>query len=250
MRASIIHCDIKPGNLRVTYDGRLEDSSTSASQRSFRPRKTGWTTDGGVCDSPAVAGTLPYMAPEQVRGQSLLDTRTDIYGAGAVLYEMATGKRPFHETAPLQIVYAIIHELLVPPSTVNQRVLTSVGDRDSEVPGERLRRPVRDCGRSAGRPARPATPEERGFPSRPPTRPAKLKGRIIAAGASIMLALVLAALPSVRHRFKGWLGIDSIPAERLVAVLPFSVGRRHEAGHPIQRRLDRNFDGEAYSADN
>ena len=44
-----------------------------------------------------------------------------------------------------------------------------------------------------------------------------------AAGVAIMLALVLAALPAVRQRFKGWLGNDSIPSERLVAVLPFSV---------------------------
>jgi serine/threonine protein kinase len=83
----IIHRDLKPGNLHITKDDRLKILDFGLAQ---------WIPTGDqdnlaltVSKAHEITGTLPYMAPEQLRGQRA-DRRTDIYSAGAVLYEMAT----------------------------------------------------------------------------------------------------------------------------------------------------------------
>jgi eukaryotic-like serine/threonine-protein kinase len=80
---------------------------------------------------------LPYMAPEQVRDQTL-DDRTDVYAAGAVLYEMATGQRPFPQTGPV-VVEHILHSEPPPPRSLNpqlspglEAVILKALDKDPE----------------------------------------------------------------------------------------------------------------------
>ncbi len=90
----IIHRDLKPGNLVVTPDGRLKILDFGLAK--LLPRVGEKSQIETVTSSDAVSGTLPYMAPEQLRGETV-DARTDIFALGAVLYEMATGKRPFPE---------------------------------------------------------------------------------------------------------------------------------------------------------
>ena len=69
----------------------------------------------------AVAGTVPYMAPEQLRGERV-DARTDLHAAGAVLYEMATGKRAFSDTQQTRLVDSILHEPPPSPRVLNPRI--------------------------------------------------------------------------------------------------------------------------------
>jgi serine/threonine protein kinase len=83
---AIVHRDIKPGNLRLSRTGLLKILDLGAACRSG-------TSDALALDCEAVVGTIPYMAPEQLCGRA--DARSDIYSAGAVLYEMATGYRAF-----------------------------------------------------------------------------------------------------------------------------------------------------------
>jgi len=112
---AIIHRDLKPDNLRLTADGRLKILDFGLAK--FRhPVTASASTDS---DIPALAGTLPYMAPEQLRGEEV-DARTDIHAAGAVLYELATARPPFAETVPLQQVEAILHRYPSPPGSLNR----------------------------------------------------------------------------------------------------------------------------------
>jgi TolB-like protein/Flp pilus assembly protein TadD len=69
----------------------------------------------------AMAGTLPYMSPEQLQCEPV-DRRSDIYAAGAVLYEMATGERPFREEASTRLADAILHQPVVCPRARNARI--------------------------------------------------------------------------------------------------------------------------------
>jgi TolB-like protein/Tfp pilus assembly protein PilF len=119
----VVHRDLKPGNLRILPDGRLKilDFGLAALREprgAEEPTRT-VTAEGNI------AGTLPYMAPEQLRGEST-DARTDIYAVGVTLYEMVTGQRPFHETSTLRLAEAILHEPCVPPSRLAHRLSSAL----------------------------------------------------------------------------------------------------------------------------
>lgn len=89
----IIHCDLEPSNIRITPDSRAKILDFGLA-RMFRRHTTATADTETLTEVESSGGTLPYMAPEQFLGDAL-DPRTDIWGLGCVLYEMATGKRPF-----------------------------------------------------------------------------------------------------------------------------------------------------------
>ncbi len=115
----VIHRDLKPGNLRVMGDGRLKILDFGLAKLALPVAPTADTES--VADSQATAGTLPYMAPEQLLGEEA-DARTDIHAAGAVLYEMATGKRPFGKLDHAQLITAILRQAPPPPAQLNSQV--------------------------------------------------------------------------------------------------------------------------------
>ncbi len=118
----IIHRDLKPSNLRISADGRLKILDFGIA-KFLKPRRETIGTDGSTDSSTFqdAVGTLPYMAPEQLRAEAA-DARTDVYGVGVVLYEMATGQRPFREEAQHRLSDAILHMEPVPPRALNPRV--------------------------------------------------------------------------------------------------------------------------------
>lgn len=116
----LIHRDLKPGNLRVAPDGRLKILDFGLAELAPRLRSDD-VTASLLTQTSQYAGTLPYMAPEQLRG-ALADARTDIWAAGAVLYEMATGKRPFPESGAPLLINAILNSDPVPASQINKKV--------------------------------------------------------------------------------------------------------------------------------
>ncbi len=94
----IVHRDIKPANIFVSARGQAKVLDFGLAKL-LRPVDEA-TATASLTQAGVAPGTLPYMAPEQLRGRKA-DARTDIYALGCVLYEMATGQRPFRaELAP------------------------------------------------------------------------------------------------------------------------------------------------------
>jgi len=118
-REAIIHRDLKPGNLRLSSHGELKILDFGLARWRKPASDTAETLSLETRDT--VAGTLPYMAPEQIRCEEL-DLRTDIWGAGAVLYEMATGKRPFPQASGLKLIQSIQNLDPPAPSALNEQM--------------------------------------------------------------------------------------------------------------------------------
>jgi eukaryotic-like serine/threonine-protein kinase len=112
----VVHRDLKPGNLRLTADGRLKILDFGLAKLR-RPVADSAATES-FTETRATAGTLPYMAPEQVLGGEI-DDRSDIHAAGSVLYEMATGRRPFADVESSQLIGAILHRSPRSPTALN-----------------------------------------------------------------------------------------------------------------------------------
>jgi serine/threonine protein kinase len=121
----VVHRDLKPGNLMVTPDGRLKILDFGLA-RLLRPTQAVDVRQSITADTGTLTGTVPYMSPEQLRGEHA-DARSDIYAAGAVLYEAATGRRPFPQTHGPTLVGAILNQKPEPPSSVNRQLTLGIG---------------------------------------------------------------------------------------------------------------------------
>jgi serine/threonine-protein kinase len=219
----VVHRDLKPGNVRITPDGRLKILDFGLATL----RRLEWNEradTAGLGDASLVAGSPPYMAPEQLLGE-VVDARSDIYGAGAVLYEMVTGRRPFAESHGPRLVDAVLHAPPVPPRDINPRlspgleaIVLKCLDKDPARRYQSARELLVDL-------------ERLSIPVSPVTRPEPRAQRNRTAWASLSVAAVTTALivsgPAARGFFGGT--IDGAPVRSLV-VLPLE----NRSGDPAQ----------------
>jgi serine/threonine-protein kinase len=113
-RNSIVHRDMKPGNVMLTRSGAVKVMDFGIARA---------LTDGqsAVTQTAAVIGTAQYLSPEQARGEAV-DARSDVYSAGCVLFEMLTGEPPFTGESPVAVAYQHVREDPKAPSEVNPQV--------------------------------------------------------------------------------------------------------------------------------
>jgi eukaryotic-like serine/threonine-protein kinase len=144
-RQGIVHRDLKPGNVMITKSGvKLLDfglaklqapaSGSPFSAASVLPTRT----DASLTAQGTILGTFQYMAPEQLEGKDA-DARTDIFALGAVLYEMATGKKAFEGRSQASLIAAILDRTPPPISTIQpmtppalDRVVKTCLEKDPE----------------------------------------------------------------------------------------------------------------------
>jgi serine/threonine protein kinase/lipoprotein NlpI len=120
----IVHRDIKPANIFLTSNGQVKILDFGLAKLT-KDQSLGMTTDSSLEESLTQVGVIPgtavYMSPEQARSEDL-DVRSDIFSFGVVLFEMATGKKPFTGPNVVVTLHAVINSKPASPRSINPAV--------------------------------------------------------------------------------------------------------------------------------
>jgi serine/threonine protein kinase len=200
-RQGLVHRDLKPGNVMLTRSGaKLLDFGLSKLQTTpdLLVLSTLSPGDAPLTAEGAVLGTFPYMAPEQLAGHEA-DTRSDIFAFGAIVYEMATGRRAFEGTSAATVIGAVLHtdpplvsslQPLAPPAL--DRIVARCLAKDPDERWQTARDLLLELKWIAQHVAQPAVDHQR-------RRTDKNPALVAAALAALAIAAIVFAVPYLRR---------------------------------------------------
>jgi serine/threonine protein kinase/Tol biopolymer transport system component len=260
----IIHRDIKPANIFVTERGhakildfglaKLRTAGGTASASSIETMATEGIDPEHLTSPGSTIGTVAYMSPEQVRARQL-DSRSDLFSFGVVLYEMATGQLPFCGESSAVIFESIMSRQPVPPVRLNpglppelERIIRKALEKDRDLRYQHasdLRGDLRRLKRDSGSSLTPSFPEA--MPIAPHRRVWPAVG-VASLGLGALLTLLLALnVGDLRNR---WMhGTEALQTPWKVTRLTADPGLSGFAalspdGKLVAFASDRSLDGE------